>query len=57
MKPLCTNSQLPVAEGWQLVSWTGEPIAARTCARNSGDSMWAASSRRLASPHAGATLW
>ena len=27
MKPLCTNSQLPRRNGWQLVSWTGEPIA------------------------------
>ena len=34
----------------------GEPIAARTWARKSGDSTCAASSRRLASDHAGETL-
>ena len=28
MKPLCTNSQRPSRKGWQLVSCTGEPIAA-----------------------------
>ena len=38
MKPLCTNSQLSRRKGWQLVSCTGEPIAARTCVMNSGDS-------------------
>ena len=56
MNPLWTNSQRPRRNGWQLVSCTGEPIAARTWARNSGDSMWAASSRRFASDQAGETL-
>ena len=41
MNPLCTNSQRPWRNGWQLVCCTGEPIAARTWARNSGDSMCA----------------
>ena len=56
MNPLWTNSHLPWRNGWQFVCWTGDPIAARTCARNSGDSMCPASSRRFASDHAGATL-
>ena len=56
MNPLCTKSHLPWRNGWQFVCWTGEPIAARTCARKSGDSMCPASSRRFASDHAGATL-
>ena len=55
-RPLWTNSQRPWRNGWQLVSCTRCPMVARTCARNSGDSIWAASSRRLASPHAGETL-
>ena len=57
MKPLCTNSQRPSRNGWQLVSCTGEPIAARTWAMKSGDSTCAASSRRLVSDQAGAMLW
>ena len=46
------SSFVPLAEATE----TGDPIAARMCARNSGDSMCAASSRRFASAHAGATL-
>jgi hypothetical protein len=55
--PLCTNSQRPWRNGWQFVCWIAVPVVARTCAMNMCDSMWAASSRRLASPHAGAMLW
>ena len=43
MKPLCTNSQRPWRNGWQFVCCTGDPIAARMCARKSGDSTCAAS--------------
>ena len=56
MKPLCMNSQRPWRNGWQLVCSTGVPVAARMCARNSGERTWEAISRRLRSPHAGATL-
>src|SRR4051794_11038773 len=55
--PLWTISQFLWRNGWQLVSWIDVPEVARTWARNSCDSTWAASSRRLRSPHAGATLW
>ena len=54
--PLWTNSQRPFRKGWQLVCWTGLPIAALMCARNNGVSMWSASSRMLESFHAGLTL-
>ena len=54
--PLWTISQRPWRNGWQLVCWIAVPVVARTCAMNSGDSMCSASSRRFASPHAGATL-
>jgi len=40
----------------QFDCWTGDPIAARTCTRKSGDSRCPASSRRFASAHAGVTL-
>ena len=56
MTPLCTNSQRPCRNGWQLVCWTGVPVVARMWARNSGDSTCEASSRRFASLHAGVTL-
>ena len=48
---------MPWRNGWQLVCWTGDPIAARTWARKSGVSTCRASSRRFASDQAGATLW
>ena len=54
--PLWTNSHRPWRNGWQLVCWIAVPVVARTCAMNSGDSMWAAISRRFASPQAGATF-
>ena len=57
MKPLCMNSQRPCRNGWQFDSWTAEPMAARMCAKNRGLRMWAVSSCRLRSFHAGSTLW
>ena len=47
----------PEAEGMAVGLLIGDPIAARTCTMNMGDSVCAASSRRFASPQAGATLW
>ena len=54
--PLWTNSQRPWRNGWQLVCCTGVPVVARMCARNSGDSTLAATSRRLTSLQAGVML-
>ena len=54
--PLCTNSQRPWRNGWQLVCCTGVPVVARMWARKSGDSMCDERSRRFASFHAGETL-
>jgi hypothetical protein len=31
-KPLCMNSQVPQANGWQFCRVMGVPVAARTCA-------------------------
>jgi hypothetical protein len=46
-----------VTEGWQFVCWIGDPEEARMCANTIGDSMCAASSRRLRSFQAGSILW
>ncbi len=37
MYPLCMNSHRLCRNGWQLVCWTGDPITARTCLKNSGE--------------------
>ena len=34
MNPLCMNSHRPCRNGWQLVCWTADPIAARMYAKN-----------------------
>ena len=39
-----------------MVCWTAVPVEARMCARNSGDSTWLATSRRLRSFQAGSML-
>src|SRR5262245_48904396 len=35
--PLCMKSQRPCRNGWQFVCCTGLPIAARMCAKTSGE--------------------
>jgi hypothetical protein len=52
-KPLWTNSVVSCLKGWQLDCWTGDPIAARTCAMNAPDSSVEAISCRFSSFHAG----
>ena len=56
MYPLCMNSHEPARNGWQLVCCTGEPIAARMCAKTCGECTWAATSLRLRSFQAGSML-
>ena len=55
--PLCIHSQRPWRNGWQFVCCTGDPVEARMCAKTSGDSTCAASSRRFRSFHAGSIEW
>jgi hypothetical protein len=56
MNPLCIHSQRPYRNGWQFVCCTADPIAARMCAKNSGERTCPASSRRFASFQAGSML-
>src|SRR3954470_17139321 len=56
MYPLCMNSHLPARKGWQLVCCTGEPMAARMCAKTLEECTCAATSCRLRSFHAGSML-
>ena len=55
-EPLCIHSQRSYRNGWQLLRCTGVPVEARMCANISGVLIWAATSRRLRSFHAGSTL-
>ena len=56
MQPLCMNNHRRWRYGWQLVCCTGDPIAARMWAKNSGDRTWAVISLRFWSFHAGSML-
>ena len=54
--PVVDEQPAPVAERMAVGLLHRVPVVARMCARNSGDSMWAARSRRLTSLQAGVTL-
>jgi hypothetical protein len=56
MRPLCIQSQRPWRNGCVFVSWMAVPVDARMWAKNSGEEIPAASSRRFRSFQAGWVL-